>query len=227
MSINDPIPPGLGSPRVAWVFLDESGTPDFDSTAQSPYFAFGSATFTQSRPIPFKPYHDVREQRRGILNGFHAYNDSRDTRTAFFNMMADNPAHYEATFMLKENAFGYVKQRPKIWMYKYTLFRHLQQVIASLRAQVDTINVVAAHINMDAKQDAVRHSIEDVCAQLGGPTNVAVHIWKAPSSAGLQIADYALWAIQRQLFKGDCREFDMSVKPHLRNVHYPWGVKRA
>lgn len=211
------------SERVAWVYLDESGTPDWDPSDTSPYFAFGSATFTPDRVLPFREYQQARAERREILNGFHAYNDSRNTRKEFFDLITDHPAQYEATFMTKGNAFDYVRTRPKIWMYKYTLYRHLQQVVPPLRARFDVVHVVAAHINMDAKQAAVRHALDDVCSQLGGSKDVRGHIWKSATSAGLQIADYALWAIQRHLLRGDCVEYVQAVQPTLTNIHYPWG----
>jgi hypothetical protein len=212
--------------RTAWVFLDESGTPDFDPNAASPYFAFGSATYTTERPVPFQAMHDLRTgMQSSLLNGFHAVDDSLRTRAEVFGLLAQHSARFDATFMLKANAYDYVRQRDKIWMYKYTLYRHLSSIIPELRSRYDTIHVVAAEIGMQAKRTAVRLAVEDVCRQLQKGQNVKPHIWRSSTSVGLQIADYGLWAIQRKIIRGESWQYEKAVAPTLRNLLYPWGAK--
>lgn len=214
------------STNTAWVFLDESGTPDFDQDANSPYFAFGSATYTSERPLPFQAFHDLRTSTSmHLLTGFHAVDDSRTTRTEVFELIAQHPARFDATFMLKENAYENIRQREKIWMYKYTLFRHLASILPELQRRYETVHVIAAEIGMKAKRSAVREAVEDVCQQLKGGKNVHAHVWRSSTSTGLQIADYGLWAIQRQLMRDNSWHYEKAIAPTLRNMLYPWGSK--
>lgn len=206
-----------------WIYLDESGTADFDTQA-SPFFAFGSATITGDHAPLISAYLTARASRNEIENGFHAYNDSLGSKDALYGGMKGLEADYAATFMLKAGAYGYVKSRPKIWLYKYTLYLHLKAVIPKVSEAGDDVHVVAAHISMDAKRDAVRHAVEDVCEQMSNDRRVTPHIWKSPTSAGLQIADYALWAIQRQVVQGKhFHHYGAVVEPRQVFLHFPWG----
>ncbi|QIK63433.1 DUF3800 domain-containing protein [Leucobacter viscericola] len=208
------------------MFLDESGTPDFDPAAGSTYFAFGSATYSTDRPIPLQAFHDLRTgTRSALLNGFHAVDDSLTTRAEMFELIAQHPARFGATFMLKANAHDHVRQREKIWMYKYTLYRHLASILLELRGRYDTIHVVAAEIGMQAKRSAVRLAVEDVCQQLEKGADIRPHIWRSSTSAGLQIADYGLWAIQRHVIRGESWQYEKAVAPTMRSLLYPWGAK--
>jgi hypothetical protein len=45
----------------------------------------------------------------------------------------------------------------------------------------------------------------------------------APSSWGIQVADYGLWAAQRIIEERECPWFQPYVKPHLRSFFTPWG----
>jgi len=206
-----------------WIFLDESGTVDFDSQV-SPYFAFGSATLSDRHDDVYAAFMRARTTRTGLENGFHCYNDSRDTKAALFGEMKNLDIRYASTFMAKARAYSYVQKRPKIWLYKYTLFTHLQKLIPTVSAPGDDVRVIAAHISMGAKREAVIAAVDDVCQQFSRTRDVTPHIWKSPTSAGLQISDYALWATQRSLLSGrPCDEYDKIIKPREIFTQFPWG----
>jgi hypothetical protein len=208
-----------------WIYLDESGTVDFEATASnSPYFAFGSATVKRDHSELMGAYVRARASRSEIENGFHAYNDSTGAKEALFSAMDGLRIRYAATFMAKANAFSRVRVRPKIWLYKYTLFRHLQTIIPAVSKPGDDVHVVAAHINMDAKREAVSYAVKDVCNQLAYDREVTPHIWKAPTSAGLQVADYALWATQRHVVQlKPSHHYTRVVEPRQKFLAFPWG----
>lgn len=127
--------------------------------------------------------------------------------------------------MAKSNAFPRVRERPKIWLYKYTLYVHLKAAVPRLSAPGDTVHVVAAHIDMGARQEAVWNALADVCAQFADKRDMRPHIWRSSSSAGLQMADYALWAIQRSVVQGkDCHHLEQVVLPRQEFRHFPWAA---
>jgi hypothetical protein len=209
-----------------WIYLDESGTVDFNpSASNSPYFAFGSASTAGDHLDVFRGYLIARASRNGVENGFHAYNDSAGSKQALFDVMRESDLEFASTFMAKANADPDVVSRPKVWFYKHTLFLHLGAVIPKVSRPGDIVHVVAAHISMDAKRDAVIHAVEDVCSQVAWRRTVVAHIWKSPTSAGLQMADYALWATQRKIVQGkQCSWYDNVVRPKERFNNFPWGT---
>lgn len=71
-----------------------------------------------------------------------------------------------------------------------------------------------------AKNDS--HSTRAGYAQVGDRIIVPC-IWDAPSSWGIQVADYALWAVQRQLEGRTGKWLDTCVEPTLRSIFMPWG----
>jgi hypothetical protein len=85
--------------------------------------------------------------------------------------------------------------------------------------------VVATHISMDAEREAVIYAVAVVCSQVAWRRTVVAHIWKPPTSAGLQVADYALWATQRKIVQGkQCSWYDNVVHPNERFNNVPRGT---
>ena len=209
-----------------WVYLDESGSLDFaPRQSKSPYFAFGSATFQGDHDHALMQTVKARASRAGLKDGFHAYDDSPSTRTAFFAAIGGMDVEFDATFMAKEKAYLYVQQRPKIWLYKYTLYKHLGYVLERVRRANSTVHIVAAHMKFEAKQEMIHAAIRDVCQQMERPgISVIEHIWSSRSSAGLRVADYGLWATQRVVTRGQSNWwYAQFVEDKLKGIQYPWG----
>ena len=70
--------------------------------------------------------------------------------------------------------------------------------------------------------------VRDVCAQFDREqVHVVPHIWDSNSSAGLQVVDYGLWAIQRHVLSGGIRSghYNRFIQPKMADdVWYPWGT---
>lgn len=62
------------------------------------------------------------------------------------------------------------------------------------------VHLVAAGINLSRREREVKEAVEDVRRQLN-QEHIAMfaHIWDSDLSAGSQIADYGLWALQRTI----------------------------
>lgn len=215
--------------REFWCFLDETGTPDYDPDS-NPYFAFGSAVFEGDHGNAYMDVLRARASRTGVQHGFHASHDSNDTKQCFFECISGMDVRFYATFMAKMRAYPYVMQRGGLWLYKYTLFRHTDDLIRRLWSGAERIDVhlVVAKINLSSREKAVWHAVDDVCAQFDrGHVHVIPHIWDSASSSGLQIADYGLWAIQRHVLSGGLKSghYNRFISPKLGSpVDYPWGV---
>lgn len=49
-----------------------------------------------------------------------------------------------------------------------------------------------------------------------------LHFRRSATSWGLQVADYALWAVQRDLLSRDDR-YMAAIRPTLGTCYLPWG----
>jgi hypothetical protein len=63
----------------------------------------------------------------------------------------------------------------------------------------------------------------DETGDLGRGRTIVPCIWDAQTSWGIQVADYALWAVQRVLEDRKCPWFETCVEPTLRTTFLPWG----
>lgn len=68
-----------------------------------------------------------------------------------------------------------------------------------------------------------REAPADVCTQTAKGRQIVLCIWDAPTTWGIQVADYGLWAVQRVLEGRPCKWYDDCVQPTLRTTFMPWG----
>lgn len=142
-------------------------------------------------------------------------------------------------FLLKENAYDYVKTRGPLRLYKLALFYLCNEVVQFLISHYQGnlhIHLVVATINITNRQENVLNAIEDISKQLGGENisdssgqgrnvNITPNFWESESSAGLQIADYGLWAIQRYILlkRAKAGFFNMIRDRIAIPPQFPWG----
>lgn len=88
----------------------------------------------------------------------------------------------------------------------------------------DRIFVVAGHLQTTGHREAIRHAIDDVCAQVEFGRTVVPCIWEAPSSWGIQAADYALWRIQRGVEGKTIPLYADQIRDQIATTFYPWGA---
>lgn len=212
-----------------WCFLDESGTPDYDPDSK-PYFAFGSAVFEGDHGDEYMKVLRARASRTGVQGGFHASHDSNDTKQCFFECIGGMDVKFNATFMAKQRAYPYVKAKGNLWLYKWTLYTHTGALVRQLwdgKSRI-VVHLVVAKINLSKRERAVKDAVCDVCAQFDREqVHVVPHIWDSNSSAGLQVVDYGLWAIQRHVLSGGIKSghYNRFVQPKMADdVWYPWGT---
>ena len=168
-------------------------------------------------------------RRTGVQSGFHASHDSNDTKQCFFECIDGMDVKFNATFMAKQRAYPYVKARGNLWLYKWTLYTHTGALVRQLwdgKSRI-VVHLVVAKIN-SASVRSVKDAVRDVCAQFDREqVHVVPHIWDSNSSAGLQVVDYGLWAIQRHVLSGGIRSghYNRFVQPKMADdVWYPWGT---
>lgn len=208
------------------MYADETGDLDMSgASGASRYFGFGTATFTGDHGhalwegLQLRCQLEARSVR--LPRGLHAKNDSRATREAVYSVIAGQAPRFDTTFLFKENAYDYVRAAGPLRLYKLAWFLHFKEIALQVSAPEDRLFVVVGTLQTSNKRDAVRHALEDVCSQAA--RRIVPCIWDAQSSWGIQVADYGLWAVQRDLEGRDCPWLDSAVRPTLSSRFLPWG----
>lgn len=214
------------------IYADETGNLDYEAKqGASRFFGFGTVVFDRSHQdalwngMALRVQLAAGEDGQAGLNlprGFHARDDSNATRAAMFREVQRQAPRYDSTFMLKANAYDSVKARGDMYLYKLTWHMHLKHLAERVSAPGDRLVVVVASLGTKARQAEARAALKDVCEQTG--RSFVLCVWDAATSWGVQLADYALWADQRQLEGGTGTWFEEYVKPLSASRFFPWGA---
>lgn len=86
----------------------------------------------------------------------------------------------------------------------------------------DRVFVIIGHLQTDGHRSAIRNAVSDICIQFPRYTVVPC-IWEAPSSWGIQVADYGLWRVQRIQEGKSVPTYTEPVDAQTDSVFRPWG----
>lgn len=218
-----------------YLYADETGNLDYnsDGVRTSHYFGFGTALFSGDHGAALWRGLNLRAQMEagsseGIVQnmprGFHAVVDSNRTRAQMFAELAAQAPRVDATLLYKPNAFDSVRARGEMYLYKIAWHLHLKEIITRVSQPGDRVFVIVASLGTKKRATQVRAALADVCQQTR--RDVVLCIWDSATSWGLQIADYALWAIQRRQEDRPGTWWDDYVSPTTTSVFFPWGAHR-
>ena len=210
------------------MYADETGDLDMSGArGASQYFGFGTAVFTGDHGSALWEGLQLRcaLERRGVNvpKGLHAKNDSHATRDETFALIKSQAPRFDTTFLLKKNAYSYVKAAGQMRLYKLAWYLHFKEIAKRVAVPGDTLYVVAATLTTNKKTGSAREALADVVQQVAIRRKIVLCVWDAPSSWGIQVADYALWATQRVLEGRSCPWYAPSVEPTLQTLFTPWG----
>lgn len=211
-----------------YMYADETGNLDYNvGNGGSRYFGIGTATWT-GEPAEHL-WHSERMRfghaAAGIEcpRGYHAKDDSRMTRNEVYQVIKDQAPRFDTTFLAKENAYPHVEARGQMYLYKLVLVPALKEIAQQVTQRTDSLFVAVATLGTSSRKAAFQAAIDEVCSQVRPfLRNVTVAHWDSASCWGLQVADYALWAVQRRIERGD-DHYMWAVEPSLYTEFTPWG----
>ncbi|WP_234435680.1 DUF3800 domain-containing protein [Streptomyces sp. NRRL F-2747] len=214
-----------------YMYADETGDLDMSgSPGASRYFGFGTAVFVGDHGHALWEGLQLRcrLERRGVSvpQGLHAKNDSHTTRGEVFDLIRAQAPRFDTTFLAKENAYSYVRAAGQMRLYKLAWYLHFKEIVRRVSSPGDTVYVVAASLNTNKKEGSARDALEDVCRQSATDREIVLCVWNAPTSWGVQVADYGLWAVQRVLEDRKCPWYESSIEPTLATTFRPWGLAK-
>lgn len=216
-----------------YLYLDETGDFDMSGKAKaSPYFGLGQATFTgnYSKEVwdGLKLRFDLEAEGIKLPSGLHAKNDTNATRSRVFALISNHAPRIDTTLLLKKNALPRVRQRiinDDLYLYRLAWFLHFKWQAQYVLSRSDKIYVVAATLGTGKKKAAACAAVEDVCRQFAG-LDITLCAWDSSTSWGLQVADYALWTIQRRIIQGFCAHYE-TIYPLIETCFHPWeGIRK-
>lgn len=210
-----------------YLYLDETGTLDFEGRPGEEFFGVGTAHFEGDHRDAIWEGHQLRIalEVKGIRlpKGLHAKNDTHSTRAEVYATIAAQQVRFDATLLKKSAAYANVRGAGKVRLYKMAIWLHLKHIIPSVSAAGDRIFVIAGHLQTGGHRDAIRHAIDDVCQQNAFDRTVVACIWEAQSSWGTQAADYALWRIQRVVEGKPVPPYTDAIQGQIKSDFRPWG----
>lgn len=214
---------------MIYLYADETGNLDYKavtSPTESGYFGFGTAMFADEHGDAIWKGHVLRtglaEKGFQLPGGFHAKNDSVATRNEMFAVIRDLAPRVDTTFLYKPNAYPSVQAKGQMYLYKLAWYLHIKEVALRVSTPNNSLVIIAGSFGTKERATQARNAIQDVCNQID--RRITLCVWDAPTSWGLQVADYVLWGVHRELVGKGGAWFQDSVKPSLETVFKPWGA---
>lgn len=210
-----------------YLYLDETGTLDFEARPGEAFFGVGTAHFAGDHSAEIWDGHQLRTglEVKGVRlpKGLHAKNDSASTRVEMYDLLAAQAPRFDATMLRKERAYPNIKAAGKVRLYKMAVWLHLKHVIYQISIPGDRVFVIVGNLQTTKHRDAIRDAVKDVCAQLNYSRDVIPCIWEAPSAWGIQVVDYLLWREQREVEGKKVPSYTDCVVPLRASSFKPWG----
>lgn len=210
------------------MYADETGNLDYSAGSKegaTKYFGFGTAVFTGDHGSllygGLKLRAELEKNGLSLPKGFHAVNDANRTRSDVYRVIKNQAPRFDTTFLLKAKAYPSVRARGQMYLYKMAWFLHFKEIARQVSNPGDTLYVIVGTFGTAARKTEAIAAVRDVCNQVD--RTIVLCTWESSSSWGLQVADYGLWAVQRQLEGKKCTWFDPCVKPTLQSFYTPWG----
>lgn len=215
------------------VMADEAGNLDFRPEAMasgraSRFFILTTVTMTDLAT----PTDRLMQLRRDLAaegvqlpaGYFHAKDDRQFVRDRVFEIIRTTDLRVDATVYNKASAYAYLQQ-DELRFYKTAWFFHFRWVAPRIIRPDDNVLIVAATLGFKRKAHAIRLAVDDVAAQVV-PVRAVYHVgsWSAESDAGLQIADYCSWAVQRRWERGDDRSHRL-IQTKIGTEYPMWGAQ--
>jgi hypothetical protein len=210
-----------------YLYLDETGTLDFEERPGEAFFGVGTAHFAGAHGDEIWQGHELRCELEStgvrVQKGLHAKNDSAATRAQVYTLIASQAPRFDSTMLRKANAFPRVREAGKVRLYKMALWLHLKHVVYQISDPGDRIFMVVGHLQTSSRRDAIRQAVMDVCAQTSFNRQVIPCIWDAPTAWGIQVADYLLWRVQREVEGKTVPGYTDAVASLTTGAFAPWG----
>lgn len=229
--------PNRESARVPtkYLFADESGNFDFrchiENTGPTRFFAVGTLLVEGDAHVRAlrSDLLSLRDElvRRGanISGPFHCTEDDQAVRDAVFELLQGHDFTVDVTVLEKAKAQPHTRATDAHF-YKYAWFYHFKHFARHYFRPDDDLMVMSAGLGTRRTKAAFRGAVEDVVRQCcSWQVNKRFGHWEAAADPGLWAVDYALWAVMREVERGDARS-RVLLDDKIASVYDLWKVGR-
>jgi hypothetical protein len=143
-----------------------------------------------------------------------------------FELMQGHDFKVDVTLLEKSKAV------PRIYVtepsfYQYAVYYHFKWFASRYFTAGDELTMVSAGIGTKKTRAAFRKAVEDVvqqCCPPGVKSDIA--FWNASTEEGLQAVDYVLWAVMRDIERGDGRSRKL-IEDKISSVYDLWSIGKT
>lgn len=207
-----------GAKSCAYVFLDESGNLDFNSSG-SRYFVMTSISVV--RPFPWAARlddlkYDFIEYGRD-LEGFHCAHDNGHIRGRVFDIVASVLDGIAIDYLVVDKPKTAPEYQDASRFYAFMLEYLLDHVVTSHPCvEASKVIVITDTIPAKRKRRVTERKIRRSFVAKAPPgREFSILHHDSRSHYGLQVADYCSWALYRKLQQEDSTYFDR-IEPAVR-----------
>jgi len=142
------------------------------------------------------------------LDCFHAVRDKPRIKYQVYELMAQSNLRIDATILDKRKAVPRLAA-DQARFYKEATFLHFKYVVPRVSTRDDDLHVVASSLQIGKKKNALHEGIGDVLRQVAGARRFVTSFADNKTDPCLQLADYAAWAVQRLVERGEDKFFGL------------------
>lgn len=216
-----------------YLYADESGNMDFKCHHTYPgatrYFALGTLAIDGEdnlaglrTDLVQLRYDLAKSQPSKFTGSFHATQDAQSVRDAVYEVLDGHKFKVDVTLLEKSKAMPHIRSTPPTF-FKYAWFYHFKNLSGRYFLPDDDLLVVSAQLGTKKLAQAFRSSVEEVVEQCGAQTiNKQIVTWDMKADVVLQAADYVLWAVMREVERGDKRSRFL-IEDKVRSVYDLWS----
>ncbi len=207
-----------------YIFVDEAGDLSDFSVTGSKYFLLAAVVAQDHGPCNELSdlRHDLERESFELPRGFHAKNDPKPRRQRVLKCLKDMHIEVHVVAIRKESIFLHLRTSES-WLYGFALRKIADSLSPFLPNESSrkrlVLPVYSTGLLRRQTADVCRNTILELF-----PHVFEIAIWESSSHAGLKIADYCSWAIQRKLERDDDTALN-EIKNHIKSAFSPWGVE--
>lgn len=201
-----------------FMYFDESGNFDFGDRGSQFYII--TCVVTER---PFVAADLVRDYRISLLEegidieGFHASEDSRDTRLGVYKRLAhiDNESLRVYSVVVEKSCIPSDQRRGSL-IYSKLFAELVDEVYESEHLDnIDKVVVITDSLPVENKRSELKRPLKHYMKMRFQDNDIPYRIYhhKSCSDTNLQIADYCCWAIHREVVQG--KDWPMSMTPNI------------
>ncbi len=210
-----------------YLFADESGNFDFTrKQGATSYFAVGSILIegderrNSIRSALDRLSDELLISGQASPGAFHATEDRQVIRNQVYEVLLQEDFSADVTVLEKRKATPSIRTDEQLF-YRYAWYYHFKRINWGL-VPGDELIVIAATLATKRSRGKFLEALREVIdQQLDRRVKRRVEFWKDDADRCLQAADYALWAVMRDLEQGDDRA-RKQIEPKLRSVYKPF-----